>query len=153
MGLFDVVDHVKEIAELADAYNHRDLYAKIVNLQSEVLKISEDNMKLSARVRELEQQQEIAAKIKREGNVYVGTPDNPRGDGPFCIPCWDGSQKLINLTIHREFPSGIKETECGLCKYRTFDQTPPPLPPDPNAGRPVAVHTPISDRWEQMGRR
>lgn len=112
MGMLDVVDHVKEIAALADAYNHRDLFKKIVDLQGEVLSISEENMKLAARVRELEDQEKTAGEIVKIRNFYYRKIDDGGVNmkDPFCIPCWDGDRKLIHV-----YSEGSMK-HCGRCR-------------------------------------
>jgi hypothetical protein len=114
MGVSDILGHAKEIAELVKKYNNMDLYQKIVDLRDEIFKLSEDNLTLKERVRELEKQQEITAQLTREGNVYWQITVDGKKLGPFCMACWDGDRKLINVLQTRD-RYGNLAIICGRC--------------------------------------
>src|SRR5262245_34678792 len=114
MGMSDVLTSAKEIAELIRAYNNMELYQKIVDLRDEIFKLSEENLTLKGRICELERQQEVVAKLTRDGNVYYQDLGNGERRGPFCLACWDGDRKLINLIV--EINAYDQETiKCGRC--------------------------------------
>ena len=117
MGAFDVMGHAKEIAELVRKYNNMELYQKIVNLRDEIFNLSEDNIALKERVKELERQQDISSELVREGNVYHRQIDDGKKAGPYCMACWDGDSKLVNLILGHDL-YGNQTIRCGRCAVK-----------------------------------
>ena len=109
MGVFDIVGHAREIADVIKAYGNMELYQKIVDLQGELLKLSEDNLKLAERARTLEEQLRNRATLKRKGIAYFRTREDGGEDGPFCLICWDVGGKLVNLV---RIVDGLKCNQC-----------------------------------------
>jgi hypothetical protein len=115
MAALEILGHAKEIAELIRTYNNMDLYQKIVDLRDEIINLSEDNLSLKERVRELEQQQVITSELVREGNVYYRPITDGKKLGPFCMTCWDGDRKLVNLILGFDEAREGETIRCGRC--------------------------------------
>lgn len=105
-----IVDHAKEIAELIRKYNDQELYQKIVDLRDEIFELREDNLTLREKLREIEQAEDVSEQLLREGNAYFRKHPDGTKSGPYCLACWDGERKLINLQV---FAYGV--THCGHC--------------------------------------
>ena len=114
MGAFDILGQAKEIAELVRKYNNMELYQKIVDLRDEIYKISEENLSLKERVKELERQQDISAELARDGNVYYRAVEGGKKIGPYCMACWDADRKLVNLILGND-AYGNGTIKCGRC--------------------------------------
>lgn len=114
MNPLNAVSAVKEIAKLVEAYHNQDLYQKIVDLRGEILEMTEENLTLKERVRELEQQQKVISELVREGNYYYRNLDGKKL-GPFCMACWDGDGKLVNVKLMED--GFTTSTVCGRCEH------------------------------------
>ena len=71
-----VIDDVKSIAKIVQQIDNVDLYQKILDLQSEVMELCDENAALKAQVKHLSEK---------------------FGSGPFCSSCWDSQTNLIRL--------------------------------------------------------
>ena len=88
MGL---VENIKETAKLIQKIDNLDLYKRILDLQSEVMELVDENRRLKEELR-------VNTELTFDKNAYwIGT-GKPR-EGPFCSCCWDGSGKLIRLHL------------------------------------------------------
>ena len=96
-----ILDTAKEAVQLVQKIDNIELYRQILDLQSEALKLVEENGVLKSRIRELEEKFVIKQQLLHRENAYWisvedGTPRDVR-DGPFCVHCWDKDQKLVRL--------------------------------------------------------
>ena len=82
---------------------------KIMELRIAALKLESDKLELEQRVKELEFALQLTGELKREGNVYFRTREG-KTDGPYCLGCWDGDRKLVNIMT---FAHGV--IRCGRC--------------------------------------
>ena len=65
----------------------------ILDLQSDALKIMEENSKLRERIKNLEETFKIKGTLIFENNhYYVGE----NKEGPYCTICWDKDQNLVH---------------------------------------------------------
>jgi hypothetical protein len=114
MGDFDALGKAKELAELVRQCNNEALHQKAIDLRDAVFNLSEENLQLGRRVRELEERQLGDAELFREGNAYYrGGPEGQKL-GPFCLPCWDVDRRLINVDQYGVYDNPT--IECGRCK-------------------------------------
>lgn len=101
----------KDIQELLKKGLTFEAQEKIMELRETALLLQEEKFVLEQRVRELEQALVIKGELVREGNVYFRVLENDQRVGPFCLSCWDGDRKLVNVM---EFAYGVQK--CGRCK-------------------------------------
>lgn len=112
----DALESAKALYKLIEKYNDGPMMKVIVELRDEVFHLSEENRDLIARVRELEDRQAVKARLKREGNFYYHTDDKGSRSGPFCMVCWDGDGKLVNVPLHAfKTKPGNYCGSCGRC--------------------------------------
>jgi hypothetical protein len=89
-----VIDTAKEAVMLVQKIDNIELYKKILDLQSDALKLVEENGKLEGEIQELEEAFKIKDTLLFEDNhYYIKEPK----DGPFCTLCWDKERKLVRL--------------------------------------------------------
>jgi len=115
-----VLGVLREVVGLArKAGNHElnekvaDLQGRILDIQTQLIELTNDNQALRQRISDLDQATEIGKEMKYEESVYWRVQDNKRIDGPFCPVCWDKrtSPRPIHLT-----PGATKGTYgCGVC--------------------------------------
>jgi hypothetical protein len=116
IGEPDALTAAKDLYRLIEKYNDGPMMKAITELRDDVFRLSEENRDLKAKVRELEEQLSIKAKLFREKNNYYYTDESGKKMGPYCMTCWDGDRKLVNVPTYEfaghRFPDG-----CRLC-YR-----------------------------------
>jgi len=66
-----VVDHAKELAELIKKYINQELYQRIVDLRDDIFNLSEKNLQLRKRIKELEREEDIDRELIRDENAYM----------------------------------------------------------------------------------
>ncbi len=64
-----------------------------------------ENSQLKQNNKDLESKLEIREDLKFDDNAYWRSS----GDGPFCVPCWDGKKELMRLTGNE----GYLSCSCG----------------------------------------
>jgi ribosomal protein L29 len=109
----DIIEHAKEIAELIKKYNDQDLYQRIVDLRDEIFELREETQQLKEHIKQLENEEDISKEIYRDGNAYFRNHKDGTKSGPYCLTCWDGDRKLVNLL---ELGYGAKQ--CGRCSRK-----------------------------------
>jgi len=92
-----VLDTVKETVKLVQQVNDIELYKKILDLQSDIQTLFEENINLRQEVSALKEQARIKAKLLYDSRLATYYLDNgtPQPDGPFCQVCWDVDGKLV----------------------------------------------------------
>src|SRR4051794_3477310 len=96
----DVVAHLKEAYSLVEKYNDVPLMKAILEARDEVFHLREENRELKERIRKLEEEAKIGGELKRRQNVYYRFSPDGRVTGPFCMTCWDGDSKLVNMLVN-----------------------------------------------------
>ena len=89
-----VIDTAKEAVMLVQKIDNIELYKKILELQSDALKMVEENGKLRDRIKELETAFVIKDTLTFEDNHYFAMKDGTK-DGPYCTLCWDNDRRLV----------------------------------------------------------
>jgi hypothetical protein len=116
-----VIDSVKEVASLVQKVGDMDLYRKILDLQAEVLQISQSLMDRESKARELEAEVgrlrdalELKPKMVRRGEAYyaISADGLPTGD-PYCSHCFEVLHQAVH--IHQS-PVNRASSVCPACK-------------------------------------
>lgn len=112
MGL-PLLDEIKDVAALAKAVGNMDLYRKIVDLQGEVLQLSQEKFELQQKVRDLQ------AQLTTQMSVTPPNAPDPffyTGCQRICPLCWQKESKIINV---------IGKSDCKTCPSceTTYHQT------------------------------
>lgn len=121
----DVLARLREFANLAEAVSDTSLAKKAIELQREVLVVSEENIALRQDLiavrKELERLQRFQELRRRlyfcDGAYWDATPGSE--DGPFCTGCWDKNSQTIRLAF---LPTG--HGTCPVCKTTFMDVGP-----------------------------
>jgi hypothetical protein len=91
-----VLDTAKEAVQLVQKIDNIELYRQILDLQSEALKVVEENGKLKEQVKSLEEAWIIKDSLVFENNGYFVMKGGEK-DGPYCTLCWDTDRKLVRM--------------------------------------------------------
>jgi len=107
-----IIDTLKETVGLMQKIDNIDLYRRMLELQTQVMALFEEN-------RSLKEQLATRAQLKFKKNAYW-----MNDDGPFCSRCWDAESKLVRL--HQQ--EGCVP-RCPSCDHLAVDpDTRPPKP-------------------------
>jgi len=100
----------KDISELLKKGLTIEAQEKIMELREAAIELQEENFTLKAKVKELEEALSFKGQLQRVNNVYYAQSNGTRVGGPYCLACWDGDRKLVNVM---EFSYGV--IKCGRC--------------------------------------
>src|SRR5688500_13565078 len=89
-----VIDTAKEAVQLVQKIDNIELYRKILELQSDALKMVDENSNLRDKVKELEGAFAIKDTLVFEDNSYFVVKESGK-EGPYCSLCWDKDRKLV----------------------------------------------------------
>lgn len=103
-----IVETGKELVEIARKIDNIELYKQILALQTELLKLAEDNSALKERTHQLEQTLATKTVLKFKDNAYWLPAQENNEDGPYCTFCWDKDGKLV----HQHFSDTSKIWFC-----------------------------------------
>jgi hypothetical protein len=94
MSLFDAA---REAVQLVQQIDNIELYRRILDLQSEGLKVFEENQQLKEQIKSLQEALKTKENLEFENNSYYVRDDGGKKDGPFCTHCWDKEQQLVRM--------------------------------------------------------
>lgn len=110
-----MVPNYKDIVDLIKKGSTLEAQEKIMELREAAIQLQEENLELRQRVKNLEEQIALRAKVTWE-KPYYWVDDSGRRDGPYCQTCYDNDSKLIRLQ------DGENGTwRCKVCKNTFFD--------------------------------
>jgi hypothetical protein len=114
-----IIEKAKDIYELVKGCATPELQVKLMEFREEALALQEENLRLRARIRELEEQAGRQGEIFFEGEAYWRKHANGNGDsekdGPFCQRCFDTQGKLVRLQSANHMVA-CREWLCVVCK-------------------------------------
>jgi len=91
-----VIDEIKSVVEVIKKIDNIELYRQILDLQSEIMKLVEENNELKTKIKELESKFILKESFVLGLNSYW-IKKGDEYDGPFCTRCWDSDKKLIRI--------------------------------------------------------
>ena len=92
-----IVDDVKAVAKTVQQIGNIELYQKILDLQSEIMEVVEENQSLKRRITELEEESRIRSELIVQDDCYWIPQDSGHPDGPYCTNCWDVRGDLVRM--------------------------------------------------------
>jgi len=99
-----VLDNVKDTVKIIQQIDNIELYRKILDLQSEIMELVEENRNLKIQLQNKDT-------IVFNDSAYWKKLENEELDGPFCPRCWDYEAKLVRLIKHKG-----RHPKCPHCK-------------------------------------
>jgi len=111
-----IIEDVKEAVKLSQQVNNVDLYRKLVDLQLEVMELTEQLKLKNESIAELKKIQSMREKLKCINSAYYEVDkDGQPFDGPFCTKCLDVDGKICRLLIN-EIGASNEAVFCPNCK-------------------------------------
>ncbi len=89
-----VISNIKDAIGLAKELGNIELQRKLIEVNREIAELEENNRGLKEKMRELEEKLNEKGDMEFKDNAYW---KKSNGDGPFCVPCWDGLRKLMRV--------------------------------------------------------
>jgi len=118
-----VIENAKEIASLVRDLGNMDLYRKIIDLESEIVELTTDNMDLQKEVGKLQEKLALKGKMTFRKPFYYMEND----ETPYCPKCWEADRKTIHLLGPTKVIAGPRY-DCPECKQH-FIWPPAPVKP------------------------
>lgn len=110
-----IIEDVKEAVKLSQQVNNVDLYRKLVDLQLEVMELTEQLKEKNNTIEKLEAAFELKGKMICIESVYWLKDENDKiKDGPFCSKCFEVDHIQCRLArLPRDSRPSLK---CPNCK-------------------------------------
>jgi len=113
------VDNIKEVVKIVQQIDNTELYRKLLDVQAEILEITEQLKSKDEKIKELEKALQLKGKMICENSAYFIVDENQnKTDGPFCTKCFDVDHiicRLINAPKHGEGHQW-EWVQCPKCK-------------------------------------
>ena len=93
-----ILDTVKDVVTLVQKADNLELVKQILTLQSDIMKMMDENRTLKDEIRALKEQLHIKQKlIFRQDDYWMPVVDGP-DEGPFCSVCQNVDGKLVRMS-------------------------------------------------------
>ena len=106
------LDNIKEVANLVKEIGNMDLYRQILDLQDEIMEITQSNRDLQMNIQALEEIINISSTMRFHSPFYFVDGDKI----PHCPRCWEGDKKAIHYPPPFQSGAGDIHT-CPECKH------------------------------------
>ncbi len=107
------IDNVKEVAKLVKDLGNMELYRQILDLQGEIMELTQANRELQTRVRELEGTISQIGQMTFRSPFYYADGDTV----PHCPRCWEVDKRAVHYPEPRNTAVG-PQYDCPECKGR-----------------------------------
>lgn len=115
MGATTVIyDVLKDVVALATGSNDLALKNKVLELQTEFIKMTDENRQLRDKIIELENNKQLEDNLEFHIDYYLRKTDKRI----FCKQCWEDEHKLISLEALDSY--GTNMNYCRRCKSRYY---------------------------------
>ena len=111
-----IIEDVKEAVKLSQQVNNVDLYRKLVDLQLEVMELTEKLKQKDTAISQLNKTLALKEKLICINSAYYeADTDGKPFDGPFCTKCFDVDGKVCRL-LRDEKGASNEAVFCPNCK-------------------------------------
>ena len=87
------IENVKEVAKLVKDLGNIELYRQILDLQGEIMELTQANRELQTQITRLEDTLSAVGKMTFRSPFYYSSGD----DVPHCPRCWEVDRKAVHL--------------------------------------------------------
>lgn len=106
------IENVREVAKLVKDLGNMELYRQILDLQGEIMELTQANRELQKKVKELQDKLTQVGKMTFRSPFYYADGD----DVPYCPRCWEVDKQAIHLSEPIHVASGPLYN-CPQCKH------------------------------------
>jgi len=93
-----ILDTAKDVITLVQKADNLELVKQVLALQSDIMKMMDENRILKDENRALKEQLQVKQTLIFRNNYYWMPKEDGTEDGPFCSACQDGDHKLVRAT-------------------------------------------------------
>jgi regulator of replication initiation timing len=108
-----ILETAKDVITLVQKADNLELVKQVLALQSDIMKMMDENRALKDEARTLKDQLHIKEKLVFRDNRYWLPKDDGTEDGPFCSTCHDTQRQLVRL-----HELGIGGHMCPACNLK-----------------------------------
>lgn len=104
MGMSDIIEILKKISEAVEKFKSKEVNEAIIELQSKVMSIQQEIIKLNAENEDLKQKLEKKENhnLIYKNNAYWDVKKDGTEDGPYCSACWDNKGKAVRMASRED---------------------------------------------------
>ena len=114
------MEDARTVVNLIQKLDTLELHKKILDLQTEILKLYQDNLEVKTANHSLKERIQIKENLEFRGKAYWRRKQDGSEEGPFCSACWDVKQQLV---WSHEFTNDPGHYRCPACQ-QTFRMKP-----------------------------
>jgi hypothetical protein len=119
----NVIESLKEAADLAKKLGNIDLYKKIVELEGDIIEVTRQKLHLELKVDELQKQIALKSAMRFKEPFYY-----QQGDAvPFCPRCCENDGRAVHVIFHYENDAESR-WDCPQCKQEYLVRKPDAYP-------------------------
>jgi len=105
------IENVKEVAKLVKDIGNMELYRQILDLQGEIMELTQANREYQKQVEVLQEKLEQIGQMTFQSPFYFQNGD----DVPYCPRCWEFDKRAIHLSEPVHVAAGPRYA-CPQCK-------------------------------------
>lgn len=106
-----IVENLKDVVRFVQSLDNIELTTKIIALQTDILRMQEENSSLKSEVSELHAKLKFSQTLDFNPPFYLAESD----PYPYCPRCWESEGKAIHLSFPRE-SENWNTYRCPECK-------------------------------------
>lgn len=91
-----IVNNVKEIANIIKKIDDVELYRKIIDLEGEIIELTQEKRNAENRIEQLEEFQKLTEEMEYKSPFWYKKGD----ETPFCPRCWEKDKNDIHLLVY-----------------------------------------------------
>lgn len=95
----DLVNNIKNLADLVKKAGDIELYSKVIDLQAQALDLQEEISRLRNENNELKKANDIENSIEYHVDPYL-TLKTDTNNIKYCVACWANGKKTCYFTTH-----------------------------------------------------
>ncbi|GGC74670.1 hypothetical protein [Enterococcus wangshanyuanii] len=114
MGYTDIKEMFQDAKNLATGANDLQLKNVLLEIQTAVYELQEENRGLRNKIHELENEKILDSELEFHQGVYT------RGNEVFCNVCRDKNKQLSRVRFSKKHDNGTNVYICDVCKNWRF---------------------------------
>jgi hypothetical protein len=98
LAAMSILETAKDVITLVQKADNLELVKQVLALQSDIMKMMDENRALKDENRALREELHVKQKLVFRNNAYWLPNEGGSEEGPFCATCRDGDNKLVRMS-------------------------------------------------------